>query len=40
MFIYIMRNKTKRKWLLKYKKSINCRKQYCKYGRTKKRKLN
>lgn len=39
------KNKTKRKWSLKYKKSINCRKpkgfsqkQYCKYGKTKKRK--
>ena len=36
--------KHKRKWTNKYKKSINCRKprgfsqkQYCKYGRTKKR---
>ena len=33
---------TKRKWSMKYKKSINCRnprgfsqKQYCKYGRNK-----
>jgi hypothetical protein len=39
------KNKTKRKWSLKYKKSIHCKKpkgfsqkQYCKYGRTKKRK--
>ena len=35
---------TRRKWSNKYKKSINCRdpkgfsqRQYCKYGRTKKR---
>lgn len=35
---------TKRKWSLTYKKSINCnkpkgfsQKQYCKYGKTKKR---
>ena len=35
---------TRRKWSLKYKKSINCnrpkgfsQKQYCKYGRNKKR---
>jgi hypothetical protein len=41
-----MRNTKKggRKWSLKYKKSINCshpkgfsQKQYCKYGRNKKR---
>jgi hypothetical protein len=33
------RNKTKRKYKTKkYKKSINCRKKYCKYGRTKKKK--
>ena len=39
-----MGSKTKRKWSLKYKKSINCRKpkgfsqkQYCKYGRTKRK---
>lgn len=39
--------KHKRKWTKKYKKSINCRKprgfsqkQYCKYGRTKKRVKN
>ena len=39
------KNKMKRKWSLKYKKSIHCKnpkgfsqKQYCKYGRTKKKK--
>lgn len=39
------KNMTKRKWSLAYKKSINCnkpkgfsQKQYCKYGKTKRRK--
>ena len=38
--------KSRRKWSMKYKKSINCnrpkgfsQKQYCKYGRTKKRRM-
>ena len=44
-----MRNtkKSGRKWSMKYKKSINCKypkgfsqKQYCKYGRTKKRRIH
>jgi len=43
-----MMNTTKggRKWSMKYKKSINCshpkgfsQRQYCKYGRTKKRRM-
>lgn len=39
--------KIRKKWSMKYKKSINCRRpkgfsqrQYCKYGRTKKRRRN
>jgi|TARA_Y100000816_G_C26106114_1_gene587936 hypothetical protein len=40
------KNKTKRTWSKKYKKSINCKKpkgfsqkQYCKYGRNKTKKI-
>jgi len=42
LYIYyiVMKNKTQRKWTLKYKRSINCKKpkgfsqrQYCKYGK-------
>jgi hypothetical protein len=40
----ISKNKSKKKWSIKYKKSINCnrpkgfsQKQYCKYGRTRKK---
>uniref|UniRef100_A0A6C0EVU9 Uncharacterized protein n=1 Tax=viral metagenome TaxID=1070528 RepID=A0A6C0EVU9_9ZZZZ len=49
LFVYnIMGSTTKAgiKWSMKYKKSINCnrpkgfsQKQYCKYGRTKKRRM-